>query len=137
MGNKQFYSILSNISFAFWKACRHNWKKKGLFTGNFTFYNFNFSDNFLAQHYFPDSFKDIPGIIKCNDLWNKPGNNYIRISARRTRKGNGNKYYSCISWIIMRTCYRRIADPIFWMEKHFCISGSFWNYFTDTYQTEE
>ena len=134
MGNKQFYPIISNISFTIRKICRHNWKKKGLFTWNFSFYNFNLSDYFFTQHNFSDSFKDIPGTVKCNDLWYKPGNNNIGLSARRTRKGNGNKYYSSLSGIIMWPGNRRITYAVFRMEKHFCFSGSFWNYFTYTYQ---
>ena len=94
MGNKQLYPVISNISSAIWKICRHNRKEKGLFTWNSSFYNFNLSYYFLAQHHFSDNFKDIPGSVKCNDLWYKPGNYYIGISARRTWKGNGNQYHS-------------------------------------------
>ena len=94
MGNKQFYSFFSNISFAFWKACRYCRKKKDFFARNITIYHFNFSDYFLRKYYFSDNFKDISGIIQCNDLWNKPCNNYFCLSARRTGKSNGDKYNS-------------------------------------------
>ena len=42
--------------------------------------------------------KDIPGIIKCNDIWNKSCNNNFCFSARGEGKSNGNQYNCSISW---------------------------------------
>ena len=46
------------------------------------------------------------------------------------RKSDRYQHNCNISRVIVWSCHRRITYPVPWMEKYFCISCSFWHYFT-------
>jgi len=47
---QQFYTLFRNIPFTFRKARRHNRPEEGFYLRHTSFYNFDFTDNFLQNH---------------------------------------------------------------------------------------
>ena len=110
-------------------------RKKVFSTGNSVVYNFHLSDYFLPQHHLSDNFKGVSGLSSAMIFGTSLAIITSVFEPGERGKAMGINITAVYLGLSMRACNRRIADTIFWMEKHFCLPGSVWYYLTYSYQT--